>query len=162
MSRLDSAIRRLKSQKLCLEFAFSKLEEIPGVIFEIGLGNGRTYDHLRELFYERKIYVFEKNVKAHPDCIPPDDFLLIGDFKKTLIGIKERIIEPIILIHFDIGSGNIVESSERASSLSFLLKDLIDKKGLIIGDQPLDKKYFFEMPTPKSIEYRRYFIYKLI
>ena len=64
MSRLDSAIRRLKSQKLCLEFAFSKLEEIPGVIFEIGLGNGRTYDHLRELFYERKIYVFEKNVKA--------------------------------------------------------------------------------------------------
>ncbi|PPR79380.1 MAG: hypothetical protein CFH01_00437 [Alphaproteobacteria bacterium MarineAlpha2_Bin1] len=162
MSRLDSAIRRLKSQKICLDFASSELSNISGVIVEIGLGNGRTYDHLRELFPKRKIYVFERDVNAHPDCIPPDDFLFKGDFNKTLIGLKDKIVEPIILIHFDIGSGYNSESNERASSLSFLLKDIIDRKGLIIGDQSLDKSHFLEISTPKGVDYAKYFIYKLI
>ena len=46
MSRLDSAIRRLQAQRLCLNAAVAYVEELPGPVLELGLGNGRTYDGL--------------------------------------------------------------------------------------------------------------------
>ena len=48
MSRLDSVIRRLTSQKLALEWAADIIRHLDGAVLELGLGNGRTYDHLRE------------------------------------------------------------------------------------------------------------------
>ncbi len=53
-----------------------------GPILEVGLGNGRTYDHLRDLFPRRDIYVFERQVAAHPDCVPPDDRLFLGEARE--------------------------------------------------------------------------------
>ena len=73
MSRLDSVIRRLQAQRSCIDHAIGLIADNPGPVFEVGLGNGRTYDHLRDLFPGRDIYVFERQVAAHPDCIPPDD-----------------------------------------------------------------------------------------
>ena len=161
MSRLDSAIRRLESQKTCIEYASTIIRNFPGVIIEIGLGNGRTYDHLREIFPKRKIYVFERDIKAHPDCIPPDEFLYKGDYNKTLIKFRENIINPVIMVHFDIGSGNKYESLERSASLSLLLKNIVEKNGLIVGDQPLNSNYYKELSLPKSVKYGRYYLYKL-
>ena len=60
MSRLDSAIARLKAQRVCLGVAAEMLSELPGHVLELGLGNGRTYDHIRGLMPERKIYVFDR------------------------------------------------------------------------------------------------------
>ena len=50
MSRLDSFIRRLEAQRACLNRAAELIGDLEGVVLELGLGNGRTYDHLRELF----------------------------------------------------------------------------------------------------------------
>ena len=47
MSRLESFIRRLQAQQACLDDDAAQVAQRPGVIFELGLGNGRTYDHLR-------------------------------------------------------------------------------------------------------------------
>ena len=47
MSRLDSFIRRLQAQRACLDRAAELVRDLPGPVVEIGLGNGRTYDHLR-------------------------------------------------------------------------------------------------------------------
>ena len=47
MSRLESFIRRLDAQRLCLDWAAGAVVERPGAVLELGLGNGRTYDHLR-------------------------------------------------------------------------------------------------------------------
>ena len=49
MSRLDSFIRRLEAQRACLALAAGRIGGLPGPVLELGLGNGRTYDHLREL-----------------------------------------------------------------------------------------------------------------
>ncbi|MGH6887075.1 MAG: class I SAM-dependent methyltransferase, partial [Geminicoccales bacterium] len=49
MSRLDSFIRRLEAQRACLDLAAARIADLPGPVLELGLGNGRTYDHLREL-----------------------------------------------------------------------------------------------------------------
>ena len=74
MSRLDSFIRRLEAQRACLNRAAALISGIDGTVLELGLGNGRTYDHLRELFPDREIYVCERRVAAHPACVPPGNF----------------------------------------------------------------------------------------
>ena len=75
MSRLDSFIRRLEAQRACLDHAAELIGGLDGVVLELGLGNGRTYDHLRSLFPGREIYVCERAVAAHPDCVPPEERL---------------------------------------------------------------------------------------
>ena len=59
MSRLDSMIRRLMAQRACLDAVTEMIRTLPGPILEIGLGNGRTYDHLRKRLPERSIFVFD-------------------------------------------------------------------------------------------------------
>ena len=54
MSRLDSFIRRLEAQRACLNRAADTIRGIDGIVLELGLGNGRTYDHLRALFPDRE------------------------------------------------------------------------------------------------------------
>ena len=70
MSRLESAIRRLQAQKISLDWSAKNIHKQGGVVLELGLGNGRTFDHIRKLLPERDIYVFEREIAAHPDCIP--------------------------------------------------------------------------------------------
>ncbi|TMJ23301.1 MAG: hypothetical protein E6G95_19715 [Alphaproteobacteria bacterium] len=85
MSRLDSFIARMQAQRDCLNFLKPAVAALPGPILEVGLGNGRTYDHLRDLFPGRDIYVFERTVAAHPDCIPPDDRLFLGEARESIL-----------------------------------------------------------------------------
>ncbi len=72
MSRLDSAIRRLQAQRACLDAAAALVAGLPGPVLELGLGNGRTYDHLREILPAREIFVFERRIAAHPASIPDE------------------------------------------------------------------------------------------
>ena len=94
MSRLDSFIRRLEAQRACLEYAAGQIRDLPGPVLELGLGNGRTYDHLRELLPEREIFVFERAVNAHPDCIPDPAHLILGDVRATLPQARARLPGP--------------------------------------------------------------------
>ena len=51
MSRLDSFIRRMTAQRDILnQIATQSLLPESGDVLELGLGNGRTYSHLREVF----------------------------------------------------------------------------------------------------------------
>ena len=101
MSRLDSFIRRLEAQRACLELAADLIAGLDGEVLELGLGNGRTYDHLRKLFPHRKIYVCERAVAAHPDCVPPSALLLLGDMRETLPAVRARLADRVVLAHLD-------------------------------------------------------------
>jgi hypothetical protein len=70
MSRLDSFLRRMMAQRACLDRATELIKDVPGPVLKLGLGNGRTYDHLRRLMPRREIYVFEREMDAPPDCLP--------------------------------------------------------------------------------------------
>ena len=76
MSRLDSVIRRLRAQRACLQRAVEMIRDLPGPVLELGLGNGRTYDHLRQSLPDREIFVFEREVAADPGCLPDAAHLL--------------------------------------------------------------------------------------
>ena len=106
MSRLDSFIARMQAQRDCLNFLKLKVDALAGPILEVGLGNGRTYDHLRTLFPGRDIYVFERKVAAHPDCIPPDEWLFLGDADKTIPQAALKLGATAALIHTDLGTGD--------------------------------------------------------
>ena len=104
MTRLDSVIRRLTAQRDLLDWAAEDIGPT-GLILELGLGNGRTYDHLRTKLPGRKIYAFERSPAAHPDCYPPEGYLIVGDIFETLPAFIERFGQgSAALIHTDIGT----------------------------------------------------------
>ncbi|MEA3291604.1 MAG: class I SAM-dependent methyltransferase, partial [Pseudomonadota bacterium] len=105
MSRLDSAIRRLQAQRECLDCAAKRIASKPGIVLEIGLGNGRTYDHLRSRLPGREIYVFDRQAAPHPFCLPEEQYLVLGDLYATLPEFLGRRAGQVVLVHCDIGSG---------------------------------------------------------
>jgi hypothetical protein len=118
MSRLDSFIRRLEAQRACLELAAARIAGLPGPALELGLGNGRTYDHLRALLPEREIFVFEREVNAHPDCIPDAAHLILGDVRATLPQARRLLPGKAALAHSDVGTGDAAANAELAAWLA--------------------------------------------
>src|SRR5260221_7627219 len=137
MSRLDSFIARMQAQRDCLNFLKSAIDALPGPILEVGLGNGRTYDHLRDLFPGRDIYVFDRQVAAHPDCIPPADRLFLGDFLTSLPKAIQQLGQETALANLDIGSGDEAASQQLARAMTPLVLQLLKPGGVLISDQPI-------------------------
>ncbi len=160
MSRLDSFIRRLQAQRACLDWAAAKLQHLPGHVLELGLGNGRTYDHLRERLAGRSIFVFDRQVAAHPDCIPSDERLFLGDFGDTLPQAIARLgRRSVALIHFDLGSGEDAASRALARRILPLLCELMKPGALLIGDQPMELADLASVPLPEGVFPERYFMF---
>ncbi len=162
MSRLDSAIRRLEAQRLCLDEAAVLVDGRPGHILEIGLGNGRTYDHLRCLFPERNIYCFDRRIAAHPDCIPDDGHMFLGDLAVTLPLAAHRLGPSAILAHADIGSGDRQASLELACRLAVALPPLLAGGAVVMGDQPLPSTAWTTLDLPAGVARGRYHIYRTL
>ncbi len=148
MSRLDSFINRVTAQRACLNYLAPLVAAMPGPVLELGLGNGRTYSHLRELFPTRDIWVFEFEVAAHPDSIPPDHLLILGDFRKTIPAAPAWIGAPAPLIHADFGSGHADKTAAMAAWLGPRLRPLLARGGYVASDQPLQVDDTEIVPLP--------------
>lgn len=160
MTRLDSAIRRLTAQRDLLDWA-ARVIGPAGLVLEIGLGNGRTYDHLRDRLPGREIYVFERSPAAHPDCIPPDDYLIVGDVFETLPRFIERFGKRCAaLVHIDIGTGDEEANRELALRLSPLLEELLQPGGLILGDRAFRLACCQDISSETGVPEGRYFVYR--
>ena len=162
MSRLDSAIRRLTSQKIALEWAACRVARLDGIILELGLGNGRTYDHLRETLPNRDIYVFERKIAAHPDCIPEERFQFLGDFRDSLPIANKKLGANSILAHLDIGTGEKKASKELAEQIGPLVLSLMKRESIIVSDQELISCSHIRIDPRLNIPKDRTFIYNLV
>jgi hypothetical protein len=161
MTRLDSVIRRLLAQRSLLDWASRAIEGKPGLVLELGLGNGRTYDHLRDRLPGRDIYAFERSPAAHPDCMPPAGKLIVGDIFQTLPVFAQRFgPRSSILIHADIGTGDDAENEKMAMRLSPLMEPLLAPDGLILGDRPFALPGCVDISAETGIEQGRYFVYR--
>ena len=158
MSRLDSFIRRMEAQRACLDAAVPALANVPGPVLELGLGNGRTYDHLREIMPDRRIFVFERKVAAHPDCIPPNEDLFTGDFRDTLPGAMSRIGAKAALVHADYGAGTPDYVTGMSDFLAETLTDMVAPGGWVVSDYPIEGNGWQALPLPDGIRPNRYFI----
>ncbi len=160
MSRLDSFIRRLEAQRAVLNHAAELIAGLDGPILELGLGNGRTYDHLRELFPGRDIYVCERRVAAHPDCIPPGHLLLLGDMFETLPAARERLGGRVALAHFDAGTGDAAGNLRLAARLRPLILPLLREGAVLATQQAMDGPGLAALPLPEGVPEGRYYLYR--
>ena len=160
MSRLDIFINRMVSQRACLNHAAALTADLPGPVFELGLGNGRTYHHMVEIMPGRDIYVFERAVASQPDSTPPDDKLMLGDVYDTLPAALDRFGATASLIHADLGGHNLAKNDAFARAISPAVESLLAKGGLMVAS---DRMYFedlVEIDLPPDAVPGRCFIYR--
>ena len=160
MSRLDVFINRMVSQRACIDFAVQNTAGMTGPVFELGLGNGRTYDHMREVVSGRDIYVFEREVASNPASTPPEDRTILGDVFETLPQALERFGPTASFIHADLGGHNLKKNDEFARNISPYVEPLLAKGGLMVSS---DRMYFDalqEIDLPPDAVPGRCFIYQ--
>jgi hypothetical protein len=149
VSRLDFMINRLTAQRMLLEEAARLIEGKPGCVFELGLGSGRTYDHLREIMPEREIFAFDRAIGAHPKCIPDGDHMILGEIRETLAFCAPRIPGKPVFIHVDLGSGDPTQDLITRAWLSPLIAEWSEPGTIVLADRPLEGK-LEELPRPED------------
>jgi hypothetical protein len=162
MSRLDSFIRRLQAQRACLTEAVAQIRGLDGFVLELGLGNGRTYDHLREICPDREIYVFDRQVNAHPDCVPAADHLFLGEITTTLPQAQARLGSHAALVHTDVGTGDRKSNERLAATIAPMIRGILRAGGIVISDQPLVAPGLAPIALPEGVKPGRYFMNKAV
>lgn len=157
MSRLDSFIRRMTAQRDVLDMICRDVPLPDGPVIELGLGNGRTYDHLREKLPGRRIIAFDRACAANLYSMPPDGDLVLGEISETA-----RAFSGInaALVHADIGSGYDDLDEVNLRWLSGLIVDLLAPGGIAASGVPLAHPDLAPLPLPEGIRPGRYFIYR--
>lgn len=160
ISRLEKTLYRLQAQKICLDWAFEAIRETPGPVVELGLGHGRTFDHLRRGLPGREIHVFDRANNAAADCQPDPAFLHLGEIAERLPAAGKTLSGRVVLANSDIGSFS-KKSNERAAEMaSRLLPPVMAPGGYVMSDLPLKMEGFDEAPLPAGAPEGRYYLYR--
>jgi hypothetical protein len=142
-------IKRLTAQRMLLEEAARLIAGRPGCVFELGLGSGRTFDHLREMLPDREIFAFDRAISAHPKCIPDGDHLILGEIRETLAFCGPRIPDKPAFIHVDLGSGDPTQDLITRAWLSPHIREWAEPGTVVLADRPLDVP-FETLPRPEG------------
>ena len=157
MSRLDSMLRRLTAQRDGLNWAVDQTADLQGDALDMGLGNGRTYDHLREILPQRRIWVIDRQLQCHPSCVPPEEDFLQGEAEDMLNQLAD-LNRPVALAHYDFGFGVKEKDVAEAARLSPMIAAVMAPGGVIVSGQPLVG--FEPLDGPGGIPEGRYFFYR--
>ncbi|MEE8479912.1 MAG: class I SAM-dependent methyltransferase [Desulfobacterales bacterium] len=160
MSKLDSFIRRMTAQRDCLNHAANLITHVPGPVFELGLGNGRTYDHLRQLFPDRDVYVFDRMIGDFTSCIPPENRLFLGEISDTLLCAEKNFLKTIAMVHYDLGLYRDKAITNRAATVARLLIPLVTAGGVIVSNHKMSVENWVQLPEPPGVKQGRYFLYR--
>jgi hypothetical protein len=159
MSRLDSFIARLSAQRELLNWAIEWVRGRDGLILEVGLGNGRTYDHLRAGLGPERIYAFDRANNANPLSIPPTDRLMLGEFGDSLPSFAACHPGAAAMVHSDVGLGDPEANARQVVQMSGWLPPLLATGALLLSDQKLTHPDLLLQPVPVPIPPDRYFVY---
>ncbi len=160
MSKLDSLIRRMTAQRDCLNYAADLIASVDGPVLELGLGNGRTYDHLREILPTREIYVFDRRVASYPSCTPPRERIFLGEAADTLAR-AAREISPAALVHIDLGTTDHAANARLMAQVAPLLERVVAPGAVIISFFELSADKWQPLALPPTVKPGRYFLYRV-
>ena len=160
MSRLEKLLFRMEAQVACLAWAFREIAGKPGIVFELGLGHGRTFHHLRHYLPDRDIYVFDREVASYPDCTPAPERMIVGELVRTLPDAAQRFAGQVVLAHSDIGSFSQEQNEAIARLISVHLQPALAEDALILSDLPLAIPGRRRLPLPPGAREDRYYIYR--
>lgn len=108
---------------------------------------------------DRTIYVFDRKVAAHPDSIPPDDCLFVGEIAETLTEATERLGNTAIIAHVDIGDGDSEATRRNAATTALRLPSILQAGAVVASDQELVDPRLEPRPLPQGVPTGRYFMY---
>lgn len=147
-SLLERMIGRLTMQRACLDLAASMIAGLPGPVLEIGLGKGRTYDHLRRLLPDRVIYAFDRDLHAPLGARPDVGHIVLGDFFHTLPRMRETLAGSGALAHADFGTDDAEADAAQARWLGPLIDRLLAPGAVVLSDRPLEVAHWLPLPVP--------------
>lgn len=130
---------RARAQRAAIGWVVERIAGRRGDALEVGLGNGRTYDHLRELLPDRRIWVIERKPAPHPGCLPPPALLLKGD---AADGLARLAGADLALIQVDLGRPGRAEPYAAA-----LAAALGADGGVMISTDPLEAPGLRRLPN---------------
>ena len=159
MSRLESFIRRLTAQRDILDQVCAEVAKIEGPVIELGLGNGRTFHHLRERLPGRRIVAFDRALAAHASSIPEAENLVLGEIRETA---RKFIGIDAALVHADIGTGYDDRDAVTATWLPDLIARLLRVGGFAVSGIPLHHPQLQRLPPPPSVPTDRLFVYRRV
>ena len=159
MSRLDSFIRRMQAQRDILNALPRRLDGVPGLVLEFGLGSARTYDHLRGLLPDRRIVVFEsvvvEGVRPRP---APEDFV-VGHVRDTAAAWPGGCAA---LVHADIETGDEAGDAELLTWLPALAARLLVPGGYAVSGGALPHPDLAPEPLPPGVAEGRYHVLRRV
>jgi len=129
-------------------------------VLERGLGNGRSFDHLRAHMPDRDIYVFERNPQAHPASTPSADRLIIGTLEETLPVAQKRFAGKVAFLHSDIGTGDDDRNKNFAAWLAPQLLPFLAPGAIVASDQRLAALEGWRTAPPMAVGEDRYYLYR--
>ena len=144
----------------CLAWAFQEISGTPGLVFEMGLGHGRTFSHLRRYLPDRDIYVFDRAVNSYPDCTPEADRISLGELETTLPAAAARFAGQVALAHSDVGSFSQEHNTNMAGLVSAHLEPALTEGALILSDLPITVPGTTRLPLPPGARDDRYYVYR--
>lgn len=159
-SRLEKTLFRMQAQHACLAWAFDEIAGRPGLVVELGLGLGRTYDHLRQHLPDRDIHVFDRVNGAYEDCQPEPGFLNLGEIVETLPRKHAELAGRVVLANSDLGSFDRDSNRAVAELAARLLPPLMTPDGIIMSDLPLKLDGFEPVVLPDGVRFGSYYLYR--
>jgi hypothetical protein len=154
----------MQAQRVLLNMAAAALnaagDALPGHVIEFGLGNGRTYDHLRERLPDRRIVVFDRLVRANERSMPPPEDLVVGEIAEAAPEFARRFGATSALLHADLGNGVAAADLQLRRWLPETAYALVRNGGLVISSTPLDHPALVPEPLPSQVPTGRYFVYR--
>ncbi len=163
MSRLDRFIARMQAQRALLNQVCSELNTdvaLPGPFVELGLGNARTYDHVRERLTGRRIIVFDRSSDPKHGVIPPPADFCVGDIRETVRTYVEAGGAPAAVVHADLGDGSAAYNAELQSWLPDTCCLLLQPKGLVLSSTQLHDRRLRQLDVTADAKAGFYFSYR--
>lgn len=133
-SKLDGLIRRMTAQADSLDWAAADRAPAAGDALVVGLGGGRTYDHLRRAAADRPVWVIERKAAAPAALSPPAALLREGEAETELARFAGAGLQ---IIDYDLGVGDTAGDLALAAALAPALAAALTQGGVLLSTQPL-------------------------
>lgn len=162
MSRLDAFIRRMEAQRACIELSARLAAALEGPVLELGLGLGRTYDHLLETFPDREVYVVDDHMKPAHGILPKAPLAIKGDVAEVLPRLAEDRGALFAIVHSDLGGSlwdDLTPDVPLMRCLSKWLPRVTVPGAVIISNLPLESSFFAVGELPSGVRKRKIFLY---
>jgi hypothetical protein len=154
----------MQAQRSVLDHAMAELAArgaaFEGPVLELGLGNGRTYDHMRQRFAERRVVAFDRANVANPASCPGPDDLILGEIQATGTAFARKHGPSAVIVHADLGNGIAADDQVLAAWLAPLAHAMVRAGGLVLTSTELHHSELLAQPVPADVPPGRYFIYQ--